>query len=562
MTHQINLRQSWNQISQAYQAHNRIPTDFVHYGPHCPNEDQLQLIGDVRGKRVLEIGCGGGQCSIAFAKRGAIATGVDVSDEQIAFARKLAKQEDVKVRFLRRSMEDLSPVAHESQDVVFSAFALQYLDDWGQCLAEVKRVLKPGGLLVFSVDHPFFACLAGENLRIVRSYHDRTPARWDWEFPEGSVSAPFEAWQHKVGLMYRALRKAGFEVLDIMEPEPVEKGSGQDAFGGYFSPERQLMVPATIIWKAAVGRAFLRPPSVARATSLPPSTPAALRRKWNQISSYYQAEHNIPTGFVHYGPHCPNEDQLRLTGDLRGKRVLEIGCGGGQCSIAFAKRGAIATGIDISDKQIAFARQLAERERVGVTFLQGDVVDLSAIADGSHDLIFSAYALQFVEHMDRCFAEAARVLRPGGLFVFSLDHPFWYCLAEKELLVESSYFDTAYWYEWEQAGMSAHPKMTEYHRTLGEWYRLLRGAGFEVLDIVEPEPIEEGSGQDWGEYYSPARQRMVPATIIWKACRAGVPTPAGRSAGRAGGGRRGSYAARLQRPASHSPYSTSTLPNA
>lgn len=245
----------------------------------------------------------------------------------------------------------------------------------------------------------------------------------------------------------------------------------------------------------------------------------SVQRKWDMIAPYYQAEHQIPTDFVHYGPHCPNEDQLQLIGDVRGKRVLEIGCGGGQCAIAFAKRGAIATGIDISNKQIEFARALAAREGVEVTFLRGDVEDLSAIADASQDVVFSAYALQFVEHMDRCFGEVARVLAPGGLFVFSLDHPFWYCLAEKELLVESSYFDTAYWYEWEQAGMSTHPRMTEYHRTLGEWYRLLRGAGFEVLDIIEPEPVESGSGQDWGEYYAPERQKMVPATIIWKASK-------------------------------------------
>jgi len=57
----------------------------------------------------------------------------------------------------------------------------------------------------------------------------------------------------------------------------------------------------------------------------------------------------------------------------------------------------------------------------------------------------------------------------------------------------------------------------QFQRSVGEYYRLLRGAGFDVLDIVEPEPVEQGSGQDWGEYYSPERQRMVPATIIWKA---------------------------------------------
>lgn len=243
------------------------------------------------------------------------------------------------------------------------------------------------------------------------------------------------------------------------------------------------------------------------------------RQIWNQISPHYQAEHQIPTDFVHYGPHCPNEDQLQLVGEVKGKRVLEIGCGGGQCSIAFAKRGAIATGIDISDQQVKFARKLAEQEGVPATFLRRSVENLSPIPDRSQDVVFSSYALQFLKRTTRCFAEVVRVLKPGGLFVFSLDHPFWYCLAvaENNLRIESSYFDGLYSYRWEQKGMKSKPRVFQYQRTVGDWFRLLRDAGLEVLDIIEPEPVESGSGQDWGADYSPQRQRMVPATIIWKA---------------------------------------------
>ena len=242
-----------------------------------------------------------------------------------------------------------------------------------------------------------------------------------------------------------------------------------------------------------------------------------MRKAWNEISPHYQADNKIPTDFVHYGPHCPNEDQLRLIGDVRGKRVLEVGCGGGQCSIAFAKRGAIATGLDLSDAQVEYARTLAKDNGVEARFLQGTAEDLSAIPSGSQDVVFSAYALQYVERIERCFAEVARVLKASGLFVFSLDHPFWYCIAENELRIEFSYFDTVHWYDWYQQGMQGHPKVEQFQRKVGDWFRALRGAGLEVLDIIEPEPVEEGSGQDWGEYYSPERQRMVPATIIWKA---------------------------------------------
>jgi len=246
-----------------------------------------------------------------------------------------------------------------------------------------------------------------------------------------------------------------------------------------------------------------------------------MRDSWNQIAPHYQAEHRIPCDFVHYGPHCPNEDQLQLIGDVKGQHVLEIGCGGGQCSIAFARRGAMATGIDISDEQVAFARGLAAEHGVEAAFLQGSADELSAIADASQEVVFSAFALMYVERLDRCFAEVRRVLKPRGLFVFSLDHPFWYCLAEKELRIEFPYYDHEYSYDWWQKGLESHPRVRQFQRTVGEYYRLLRGAGLEVLDIIEPEPMEEGSGQDWGEYYSPERQRMVPATIIWRTQRPG-----------------------------------------
>ncbi len=91
MTLQIDMRAAWNRTSAGYQRLHQIPTDAAHYGPWAPDESELRLLGDVRGKRILEIGCGGGQCSIAFARQGAIAVGIDLSDEQLAFASQLAQ---------------------------------------------------------------------------------------------------------------------------------------------------------------------------------------------------------------------------------------------------------------------------------------------------------------------------------------------------------------------------------------------------------------------------------------------------------------------------------------
>src|SRR3989338_6985105 len=126
------------------------------------------------------------------------------------------------------------------------------------------------------------------------------------------------------------------------------------------------------------------------------------KKWWEHSSKSYQKESNIPAD-IHYGPGAPNEKELRLLGKLKGKRVLEIGCGGAQCGIAMAKQGAIVTGIDISEEQLKFARKLAEKNNVKLDFYQGDIKKLKQIKSNSRDIVFSEWALQYVDDLDKCF---------------------------------------------------------------------------------------------------------------------------------------------------------------
>ncbi|MGH9101927.1 MAG: class I SAM-dependent methyltransferase, partial [Acidimicrobiales bacterium] len=144
---------------------------------------------------------------------------------------------------------------------------------------------------------------------------------------------------------------------------------------------------------------------------------------WDRLSADYQAGARLPTDVAHYGPDIATEAELRLLGDLRGKRVVELGCGGAQCSIAFAKAGAVAIGIDFSAEQLAFARRLVDREQVRVELRQGDLADLAFLQAESVDLVFSAYAFGFVRDLRRVFRQVHRVLRTGAPLVFSLPHP-------------------------------------------------------------------------------------------------------------------------------------------
>src|SRR3989344_7452285 len=113
------IKKWWEYTSKTYQKESNIPID-VHYGPGSPNEKNLNLMGKVRGKNVLEIGCGGAQCSIAFAKQGAKVTAIDISEEQLKFAKKLAEKNKVKIKFIHWDIQNLEPIKNNSQDIVFS----------------------------------------------------------------------------------------------------------------------------------------------------------------------------------------------------------------------------------------------------------------------------------------------------------------------------------------------------------------------------------------------------------------------------------------------------------
>ena len=237
---------------------------------------------------------------------------------------------------------------------------------------------------------------------------------------------------------------------------------------------------------------------------------------WDRHSAAYQAGASLPTDVAHYGPDIANENELRLLGDLAGKRVLELGCGGAQCSIAFAKQGAVAIGVDFSSEQLAFARRLCDREGVRVDLHQSDLADLAFVRAESLDLVFSAYAFGYVEDLNRVFRQVHRVLKTNAPLVFSLPHPAYDLIdddAEEPLLVRRSYFNRAPLdYEWNGI------RFTDFHRTMADLYMGLVRAGFAIDVMLEPEPKSGGPrSMFWRETF-----RYLPRTLIVRARKQGI----------------------------------------
>ncbi|MDP9101754.1 MAG: class I SAM-dependent methyltransferase [Actinomycetota bacterium] len=268
----------------------------------------------------------------------------------------------------------------------------------------------------------------------------------------------------------------------------------------------------------------MEPARVAHRPAGPAESAAANRRWWDAAASDYQAEHGAFLGDVDllWCPEGLREGDAGLLGDVRGRRVLEVGCGAAQGARWLAAAGAHVTAFDISVGQLRQARELDVRSGVHVPrLLQADAQRLPFAAE-VFDVACSAFgAVPFVADSAGTMAEVARVLRPGGLWVFSVTHPTRWSFPDDPgpggLIARQSYFDRTPYVEVDVDGTAAY---VEHHRTLGDRVRELVAAGLEVLDVIEPE-WPPGHDRIWGQW-SPLRGSVLPGTAIFVSRRRGL----------------------------------------
>ena len=247
-----------------------------------------------------------------------------------------------------------------------------------------------------------------------------------------------------------------------------------------------------------------------------PTARAASRRYWEDSAGEYQREHGAFLGDDDF-LWCPDglrESEARLLGDVTGKRVLEIGCGAAQCARWLTARGARVVGVDLSMAQLRYGAELGRRAGTAVALAQADATTLP-VASASVDLACSAFgAVPFVSDSGAVMREVARVLRPGGLWVFSTNHPMIWCLPdepdERGMHVIQSYFDRRAYLERDDAGR---PAYVETHRTMGDRVREIVAAGLVLLDVVEPEWPDDNENV-WGQW-GPVRGYYLPSTAIF-----------------------------------------------
>jgi SAM-dependent methyltransferase len=243
-------RHWWDTDADAYQAEHGVflgDVDFV-WCPEGLREADARLLGEVAGRRILEVGCGAAAAARWLAVAGADVVAADLSTGMLRHARLAEQRSGVRVPLVQCDALAL-PFPDAYFDTVCTAFgAVPFVDDSARLMREVYRVLRPGGRWVFSVTHPMrwiFLDDPGEGgLVAVHSYFDRTPYV---EYGESGVATYVE--HHRtLGDRVRELVAAGFVLTDVVEPEWPD---GHQQVWGQWSPLRGHLFPGTAIFVAA-----------------------------------------------------------------------------------------------------------------------------------------------------------------------------------------------------------------------------------------------------------------------------------------------------------------------
>jgi ubiquinone/menaquinone biosynthesis C-methylase UbiE len=185
---------------------------------------------------------------------------------------------------------------------------------------------------------------------------------------------------------------------------------------------------------------------------------------------------NGTSGTFSYGPNGPTERELRLLGDVKGKRVLELGCGTGETAVALAQQGAVVIGIDTSEERLAIARARGDDAEVRVDWHHGDLADLAFLRADSIDVVVSIHVLSEVDDAARLFRQVERVLRPNAPFVFSAEHPVALCVGPGDTFTHSPF---------DRGPISVNGRLL-YVRSISEVFTDLHRAGLRADTLLEP----------------------------------------------------------------------------
>ncbi|MFD8823702.1 class I SAM-dependent methyltransferase [Streptomyces sp. NPDC059605] len=217
-----------------------------------------------------------------------------------------------------------------------------------------------------------------------------------------------------------------------------------------------------------------------------PSNEAAIQR-WNGFPREAMEAMDPDGDFAKR--HLVNPVLLRMLGDLRGRSVLDAGCGQGYFSRMLAGRGARVTAVEPTDAMLGYAREREEVLRQGIRYVQADLARLPERI-GGFDAVVCSMVLASVPDWKPAMRACVRAVRPGGLFVFSVNHP-----AFEQLLTtwrtHGAHRSDRYLEEYE----IPQPYASDFHRPLSAYLNELASLGCRLRELAEP-GLDPGAAEE------------------------------------------------------------------
>lgn len=167
------------------------------------------------------------------------------------------------------------------------------------------------------------------------------------------------------------------------------------------------------------------------------------KQSWNKrTDSHLKSDFYDVESFLK-GKSSLNPIELALLGDVQGKSILHLQCHFGQDTLSLGRLGAEVTGIDLSDKAIKSANELAEKTNVNATFICCDIYDLPHHLTGQFDMVFTSYGtIGWLPDLDKWAKIVAQFLKPRGKFVFVEFHPVVWMFDDDFEKIKYNYFNT------------------------------------------------------------------------------------------------------------------------
>lgn len=217
-------------------------------------------------------------------------------------------------------------------------------------------------------------------------------------------------------------------------------------------------------------------------------------RAWNEIAEVRHKKQQ-PAQFFARGGSTLETIELAAAGDLTGHTLLHLQCATGEDTLSWAVAGAQATGVDISDKQIALAQRKAADAGLAVRFVAADIYALPAdLQSATFDIVYTGRgALVWLPDLDHWAKTIVAALKPSGKLIIYEVHPLTFCLEAKDgnLYLDSDYFSRnspAYAEEgWVHfaGGEDATEKKFEFNWPLGDIVTALARAGMRIESLEE-----------------------------------------------------------------------------